>query len=177
MVCGPPISRDWEARDYPRKSPPLAGISAIIGGDFSNHRTGLAGAGGIEPPNGGIKISLIIQQFQGAFGKNGENTLQQSQGVGSRFQMKNSPPRRISLGQYLRLDEKVKSFFASWSEEKLIADGAYFGAYYAAVVRDFDFSFTSRCALSVSDFNAKRGFLVRSEGGRICCDFNGLLRS
>jgi hypothetical protein len=39
----------------------------------------LAGAGGIEPPNGGIKISLIIQQFQGVFGRNSQNTLQQSQ--------------------------------------------------------------------------------------------------
>jgi hypothetical protein len=29
----------------------------------------LAGAPGLEPGNGGIKISLIIQQFQGAFGK------------------------------------------------------------------------------------------------------------
>ena len=29
----------------------------------------MAGAGGIEPPNGGIKISLIVQQFQDAFGK------------------------------------------------------------------------------------------------------------
>jgi hypothetical protein len=29
----------------------------------------VAGAGGIEPPNGGIKIRLIIQRFQGAFGK------------------------------------------------------------------------------------------------------------
>jgi hypothetical protein len=29
----------------------------------------LDGAGGIEPPNGGIKISLIIQRFQSAFGK------------------------------------------------------------------------------------------------------------
>ena len=29
----------------------------------------MAGAGGIEPPNGGIKISLIIQRFQGVFGK------------------------------------------------------------------------------------------------------------
>ena len=36
---------------------------------------GLAGAGGIEPPNGGIKIRLIIQRFQRAFGKNGQNTL------------------------------------------------------------------------------------------------------
>jgi hypothetical protein len=27
---------------------------------------------------------------------------------------------------------------------------------------------------SASDFNAKRGFMVRSEGGRICCDFKGL---
>jgi hypothetical protein len=35
----------------------------------------LAGAGGIEPPNGGIKISLIIQGFQGAFGKNAEKAL------------------------------------------------------------------------------------------------------
>jgi hypothetical protein len=30
----------------------------------------LAGAGGIEPLNGGIKIRSIVQQFQGAFGKN-----------------------------------------------------------------------------------------------------------
>ncbi|WFU58473.1 hypothetical protein QA639_13695 [Bradyrhizobium pachyrhizi] len=36
----------------------------------------LAGAGGIEPPNGGIKISLIIQRFQGAFGKSITNALQ-----------------------------------------------------------------------------------------------------
>jgi hypothetical protein len=35
----------------------------------------VAGAGGIEPPNGGIKISLIIQRFQGVFGKNGQNAL------------------------------------------------------------------------------------------------------
>lgn len=34
------------------------------------------------------------------------------------------------------------------------------------------FSFTSRHALSVSDFNSKRGFLVRSEGGRTYYDFN-----
>jgi hypothetical protein len=39
----------------------------------------LAGAGGIEPPNGGIKVSLIIQQFQGVFGRNSQNALQQSQ--------------------------------------------------------------------------------------------------
>jgi hypothetical protein len=47
--------------------------------DYCQTQDWVAGAGGIEPPNGGIKISLIIQQFQGAFGKNGENTLQQSQ--------------------------------------------------------------------------------------------------
>jgi hypothetical protein len=35
----------------------------------------LAGAGGIEPPNGGIKISLIIQRFQSAFGKKAQNAL------------------------------------------------------------------------------------------------------
>ena len=29
---------------------------------------------------------------------------------------------------------------------------------------------------SVSDFNSKRGFMVRSEGGRIWCGFNDLLR-
>jgi hypothetical protein len=29
----------------------------------------VAGAGGIEPPNGRIKICVIIQRFQGAFGK------------------------------------------------------------------------------------------------------------
>ena len=33
------------------------------------NKLALAGAGGIEPPNGGIKISLIVQQFQDAFGK------------------------------------------------------------------------------------------------------------
>jgi hypothetical protein len=32
-----------------------------------------------EPTYGGIKISLIIQRFQGAFGKNGQNTLKQYQ--------------------------------------------------------------------------------------------------
>jgi hypothetical protein len=31
--------------------------------------------------------------------------------------------------------------------------------------------------ISVSDFDAKRGFMVRSEGGRICCKINGLLGS
>jgi hypothetical protein len=35
----------------------------------------LAGAPGFEPGNGGIKISLIIQRFQRAFGKIGQNTL------------------------------------------------------------------------------------------------------
>jgi hypothetical protein len=35
----------------------------------------MAGAGGIEPPNGGIKISLIIQRIQGVFGKMSENAL------------------------------------------------------------------------------------------------------
>ncbi len=30
---------------------------------------------------------------------------------------------------------------------------------------------------SVSDFNSKRGFMVRSEGARICCEFNGLYGS
>jgi hypothetical protein len=39
----------------------------------------LAGAGGIEPPNGGIKISLIFQRFQDPFGKNGRKTLQRFQ--------------------------------------------------------------------------------------------------
>jgi hypothetical protein len=44
-----------------------------------NSKTGqeeLAGAGGIEPPNGGIKISLIIQRSQEAFGKRWQNTRQ-----------------------------------------------------------------------------------------------------
>jgi hypothetical protein len=36
----------------------------------------LAGAGGIEPPNGGIKISLIIQRFQGALEKETKDALQ-----------------------------------------------------------------------------------------------------
>jgi hypothetical protein len=35
----------------------------------------LAGAGGIEPPNGGIKIRLKIQRFEGAFGKKARNAL------------------------------------------------------------------------------------------------------
>ena len=41
--------------------------------DFS--ALSLAGAPGFEPGNGGIKISLIIQQFQGAFGKSSQDTL------------------------------------------------------------------------------------------------------
>ncbi|MDI3564012.1 hypothetical protein [Bradyrhizobium sp. Arg816] len=39
----------------------------------------LAGAGGIEPPNGGIKTRLIMQRFQSAFGKMGQNALQKYQ--------------------------------------------------------------------------------------------------
>jgi hypothetical protein len=39
----------------------------------------LAGAGGFEPPYGGIKTRLILQQFQGPFGKISENTLQRFQ--------------------------------------------------------------------------------------------------
>jgi hypothetical protein len=35
-------------------------------------------------------------------------------------------------------------------------------------------TFRGISAKKLSDFNAKRGFVVRSEGGRICCDFNDL---
>jgi hypothetical protein len=35
----------------------------------------LAGAGGLEPPNGGIKICLIIQRFQRSFGKISQKAL------------------------------------------------------------------------------------------------------
>jgi hypothetical protein len=35
----------------------------------------LAGAGGIEPPNSGIKISWNMQRNQGAFGKKHQNAL------------------------------------------------------------------------------------------------------
>jgi hypothetical protein len=38
----------------------------------------LAGAPGLEPGNGGIKISLIIQQFQGAFRKTAKTRGQAS---------------------------------------------------------------------------------------------------
>jgi hypothetical protein len=38
--------------------------------DDLDERYQLAGAGGIEPPNGGIKIGLIIQRF----GKKAKNT-------------------------------------------------------------------------------------------------------
>jgi len=47
----------------------------------------LAGAPGFEPGNGGIKISLIIQRFQSAFGKLGPNGPQRFQLLGSRFQI------------------------------------------------------------------------------------------
>jgi hypothetical protein len=40
-----------------------------------NDENWLAGAGGIEPPNGGIKIRLNIKRFQGAFGKKAKVTL------------------------------------------------------------------------------------------------------
>src|ERR1700726_1743679 len=42
-----------------RKSPPLAGLSADIRDIFSRRRTVLAGAGGFEPPHGGIKIHCL----------------------------------------------------------------------------------------------------------------------
>jgi hypothetical protein len=46
----------------------------------------MAGLAGIEPPRGGIKIHLS-NEFQ-AHSENGQSKLQQSQQVGSRFQMK-----------------------------------------------------------------------------------------
>jgi hypothetical protein len=58
---------------------------------------------------------------------------------------------RIGRGQYLRLDEKIKSFFASWS------GGECFGVYCGAAFELLTFLFAFRCALSVSDFYAKRG--------------------
>jgi hypothetical protein len=42
---------------------------------FSGCAEALAGAGGIEPPNGEIKIRSIIQRFQGAFGKKTKNAV------------------------------------------------------------------------------------------------------
>jgi hypothetical protein len=41
----------------------------------------LAGAGGIEPPNGGIKICLIIQRFQDAFEKMAKTASSNSNGL------------------------------------------------------------------------------------------------
>ena len=34
-------------------------------------------------------------------------------------------------------------------------------------------TFRGTSAKKRNDFNADRGFMVRSEGGRICCDFRG----
>jgi hypothetical protein len=50
-------------------------------------------------------------------------------------------------------------------------EGIYFDALIA--LEDYQTSFAGR-ALSVSNFNAKRGFMVRSEGGRICCNSKNL---
>jgi hypothetical protein len=65
-------------------SRPFASVEAVRfldrAAEYRREKGGLdeqievAGAGGIEPPNGGIKISLIIQRFQRAFGKIGENS-------------------------------------------------------------------------------------------------------
>jgi hypothetical protein len=57
-----------------KNTPYLQGFCAKIDNNLRSSDW-LAGAGGIEPPNGGIKIRLIIQRFQGAFGKNAEKSL------------------------------------------------------------------------------------------------------
>jgi hypothetical protein len=57
-----------------REKPGFPARSPYLGEPGQTHEW-LAGAGGIEPPNGGIKISLIIQRFQGAFGKKAEKAL------------------------------------------------------------------------------------------------------
>jgi cold shock CspA family protein len=41
----------------------------LLGRGYPERFNCLAGAGGIEPPNGGIKIRLIILLFQDVFGK------------------------------------------------------------------------------------------------------------
>lgn len=40
-----------------------------------------------------------------------------------------------------------------------------------------DVTFPGKTQKKLNDFNANRGSMVRSEGGRICCDFKGLQRS
>ena len=57
-----------------RKSPDFRALEAQVANP-GRTQDGLAGAGGFEPPNAGIKIRLIIQQFQGAFGKKARNAL------------------------------------------------------------------------------------------------------
>jgi hypothetical protein len=54
-----------------RKGPRNLGLRALHG-EVAGFRDWVAGAGGFEPPHGGIKISLIIQRFQPAFGKIGQ---------------------------------------------------------------------------------------------------------
>ena len=66
-------SANWESGDEIEcaKSRHFRPILAFFG-SLAQMPEWLAGAGGIEPPNGGIKTRLIMQRFQGAFGKNGQ---------------------------------------------------------------------------------------------------------
>ena len=81
-----------------------AGISGPFSrllGSLAERTNALAGAGGIEPPNGGIKIRLIIQRFQDAFGKNVKNALLPFQQLGRRFQIRSDPRGGGSVSQHL----------------------------------------------------------------------------
>jgi hypothetical protein len=61
-------ARDTVADQFPSQSQEIESSQWV--------REMLAGAGGIKPPNGGIKISVIIQQFQSVFGKKHSNASQ-----------------------------------------------------------------------------------------------------
>ncbi|MCC8946535.1 hypothetical protein H8A97_15785 [Bradyrhizobium sp. Arg62] len=72
-----PIRPKWRRGGW-QKTIPLLKSTACL----------LAGAGGIEPPNGGIKTCLFIQRFQRTFGKKQRIAPQQYQYVGGCFQTK-----------------------------------------------------------------------------------------
>jgi hypothetical protein len=53
----------------------ISGTFARFPWSLVQRMNGWLGREGIEPPNGGIKIRSTIQRLQGAFGKDGQNTL------------------------------------------------------------------------------------------------------
>src|SRR5262249_57222234 len=71
-----------------------------------------------------IKISLIIQRFQRAFGKIGQNGLQRSQLLGSRFKMEVALAGRNNPARSVRVPLQIFSIMTAGVSRKTLDSNA-----------------------------------------------------